>query len=61
MILAGESRSTGRKVGPTAAFSTIYPTWPGLGSNPVLCGEKPVTDPLEPWHGPGYSLVYPGI
>ena len=36
---------------PTASLSATNPTWTGLGSNPGLCGEGPVTNGLS--HGTG--------
>jgi len=47
MMLTGDNRSTGRYNCPSATFFTTNVTCNGLGSNPGLCGEKPVTDLLS--------------
>jgi hypothetical protein len=35
------------KTCPSATLSTTNPTWTDSGSNPVLCGERPVTNRLS--------------
>jgi hypothetical protein len=42
-----ENRRTRRKTCPSATFSTTNPTFTALGTNPVLCGEKPATNRLS--------------
>jgi hypothetical protein len=49
MILTGENRRTRRQTCPNATLSTINPTWTDLSANPVLRGERPVTNHLS--HG----------
>ena len=44
MVLAGEDRSTGRKICSTSISSARNPTWPDPGLYPGLCGERPMTD-----------------
>ena len=49
MVLTGENRSIGIKLCPSATSSTTHLIRTGLGSNPDICGEKPVTSRL--YHG----------
>jgi len=49
-----------RKIWHSAILSTINPTCAGLGSNPGLCSERPVTDYLSMSHGtaPKYRWTF---
>jgi hypothetical protein len=47
MKLTGEIRSTRGKTCPSDTLSTTNPTWTDPGSNPRLCGERPVTNRLS--------------
>jgi hypothetical protein len=40
MILTGENQSTWIKTCPIATVSTTNPTWPALGLNPGLYGDR---------------------
>ena len=53
MIMAGESRSTGRKTCPTATLSTKNLTWPDLESQADLQRDSLVTKHLS--HGTAYK------
>ena len=44
MYLTGVKRSTRKETCPSAALSTTYPTWTGLGLNQGLRGERPTTN-----------------
>jgi len=41
-MLTGENWRTQRKTCPSATLSTTNPTWTDPGTNPGLCGERPV-------------------
>jgi hypothetical protein len=53
MKLTGENRGTQGKTCPSATLSTTNPTWTNSGSNPVLLGERPVTNRIS--HGTAYG------
>jgi hypothetical protein len=42
----GNAEVLPRKNPPSVSMSTANPTWTVMGSNPVLCGEKPTIDHL---------------
>jgi hypothetical protein len=46
----------GGKTCPSATSSITNPTGTGLGSNPVLRGDRPATNRLS--HGTAYTLFY---
>jgi hypothetical protein len=49
MVVTDESRSTRRKTSPSVTLSIKNSTWTGLGSNPVIRGNRPETKFLS--HG----------
>jgi hypothetical protein len=51
MILTGKTRRTLRKTCASATLSTTNPTRTDPGAKPRLRGERPATQPPEPWHG----------
>jgi hypothetical protein len=53
--LAGETEVAGENL-PSGTFSTTYPTWPVLGSNPGRHGGKPATNRLS--YDTAYRVLY---
>jgi len=47
MIVIWQNLQNQRKICPSATSSTNNPTCAGLGSNPGLCSDRPVTDYLS--------------
>ena len=47
MILTGENGMTWRRSRPRATFPTAKSIWTGLGMNPGLCSEGPVTSHMS--------------
>jgi hypothetical protein len=52
--MTGENRRTKRKTCPSATLSTTNPKWIDPGANPVLRGERPLTNDLS--HGTAFLL-----
>ena len=55
MKLTGKSRPTRRKTCTSTTTAIINRTWKGLGSHPVLCGDRTVT--IHKSHGTAPDLV----
>jgi hypothetical protein len=47
MVVIGENRSTWRKPCASATFSTINPTYTGLGLNMGLCSDRLASNHLS--------------
>jgi hypothetical protein len=57
MILTGQNLFTQKKICPSSHLSSTNPTWTGLGLNPGMYSEAPVTNERSANKGTGVFHV----